>query len=306
MYKRLSLAATAAFRFYSSSPVTTLSTTSHLPLLKQLQQQPLRRLDPIFSRPYIKTRTTMAFPTPTVASSEVLSKAATSHDSTYKVLYFGIHGRAEIIRNLLGYGDAKWEELPIDWPAQKTKTPFQCVPVVFETTADGTILELAEAQAIERYLAKKYHLMGKNAWEEHKVNEFFTSTDGAMLAFHSSVLRGPNGPIENQVEGANKFYAEVLAKFVALHEAYLAKNGSNGHYVGHQTTLADIKTSTFIDRLLLLHPTGAHEVGISKDKTPNLWKVRETVHAHPSFKKWIDSARYKELDVSTRKMFIQA
>lgn len=149
-------------------------------------------------------------------------------------------------------------------------------------------------------MAKKFHLMGKNHWEEHKVNEFYNSTDGAQFAFGTKVL---NGPAENRLEEANKYYTEVLSKFISLHEAHLAKNGGNGHYVGNHMTLADMKTAMLMDRLMLLRPKGANEVGFSKEQTPNLWKLRETVNEYPSMKKWRESARFKELDASTRTIF---
>ncbi|KAG0043152.1 hypothetical protein BGZ83_011776 [Gryganskiella cystojenkinii] len=242
-------------------------------------------------------------PIPTEASSDVLSQAVAQKDSSYKFLYFNLHGRGELIRNLLAYGGHKWEELPVDWANQKSKTQFQCIPVVWETTSSGTILELAESLAIERYLAKKFNLLGKNAWEEHKVNEYYNSTDGAQQSYAIKVL---NGPHENRVEEANKYYTEVLGKFITLHEQHLAKNGANGHYVGHQTSLADLKTAMLIDRLLLLRPKGAHEVPFSKEKTPNLWKVRETVNSHPSMAEWRHSQRFKELDAGTKQIFKMA
>lgn len=128
MYKRVF--PTFPFRFCFSSPAATVLHTSHLPLFKQppfkqpkQPKQQFQRLDPIFSRSYSKTRpsATMinaSLPVATQASSEVLSRAASSHDSTFKILYFGLHGRGELSRNLLAYGDAKWEELAVvsDFP----------------------------------------------------------------------------------------------------------------------------------------------------------------------------------------------
>ncbi|KAG0045368.1 hypothetical protein BGZ83_009418 [Gryganskiella cystojenkinii] len=244
--------------------------------------------------------TNATLPIVTEGSSELLSHVIDKPDSTFKLLYFNLHGRGGLIRNLLAYGGHKWEELPLDWPAQKSQTQFQCLPVVWETTSLGTVLELAESQAIERYLAKKFHLFGKNAWEEHKINEFFNSTDSTQIVFFTKVISNPPA---NRVDEANQFYADALAKFLTLHELHLKKNGSNGHYVGTRTSLADLKTAMFIDRLLLLRPKGANEVPISKEKTPELWQLRETVHAHPSLAEWLNSQRYKDMDVSTRAVF---
>ncbi|KAG0359974.1 glutathione S-transferase [Gamsiella multidivaricata] len=242
----------------------------------------------------------VSLPVPTHASSDVLSQAVKSSDSTFKVLYFGLHGRGELIRALLAFAGAKWEELTADWPAQKSHTPFGVLPVVYETTSDGTVLELAESQAIERYLSNKFHLYGKNEYEHHKVEQYFTSIDTVWLAFRPKVI---DAAPENRVEEANKFYDETISKIAAIHEEHLKKNGSNGHYVGDSFTLADLKTAVFVDRILLLRPAGAKEAPFSAEKTPNIWKVYETVNSHPSYAAWKESQRYQELSAGTKGIF---
>ncbi|KAG0376721.1 hypothetical protein BGX24_007315 [Mortierella sp. AD032] len=242
----------------------------------------------------------VSLPVPTHADTNVLGQAAKSTNSTFKILYFGLHGRGELTRTLLAYSGAKWEELPVDWATQKDLTPFKCLPVVYETTSDGTILELAECQAIERYLANKYNLYGKNAYETHKVEQYFSSADSVSQAFSQKIIGAAQ---DKRVEEANKFYVEVLPKFIAIHEAHLTKNGSNGHYVGNSATLADIKVANLIDRLLFLRPKGADEVPFSAEKTPQLWKVLEKVNAHPTFAAWKKTDRYQELNAGTKSMF---
>jgi hypothetical protein len=56
---------------------------------------------------------TNVLPTVTRASSEVLAEAAKGTDSTFQLLYFPLHGRGELVRNLLAYSGAQWEELAI-------------------------------------------------------------------------------------------------------------------------------------------------------------------------------------------------
>ncbi|KAF9917818.1 hypothetical protein FBU30_000508 [Linnemannia zychae] len=241
-----------------------------------------------------------ALPTPTKADLSVLGKASEEKNSSYKILYFGLHGRGELPRTLLVYSGAKWEELPVDWPHQKPLVPFQVLPVIYETTQDGTILELAEVQPIERYLADKYGLFGSTRYETHLIDQIYSSVDGESTAHATKVIYNA---AEKRVEEANKYFVEVLPKFIEIHEAHLAKNGSNGHYVGKSITLADLKLANFVDRLNLLHPAGANPVPISAEKTPNLWKVVETVNSHPSLAAWKKSARYQELTAGTKAHF---
>ncbi|KAG0261675.1 hypothetical protein BG011_000771 [Mortierella polycephala] len=241
--------------------------------------------------------TVSTLPVLSSADSNVLSKVVTSTDSSFKYLYFGLHGRGELTRTLFVFGGAKWEELTIDWPAQKELTPFQCVPVAYETAKDGTVIELAESAAIERYLARKFHLLGKNEYEQVKVDQYVSSTDSVATIFSTKIVF--NSP-EERVEEANKFYAGALSRFITLHEEHLKKNGSNGHYVGSDFTFADLKTAQLIGRLHLLKPKGADEVPLSAEKTPNLWKVYETVNSQPNLAAWRKSQRYQELDAGSK------
>lgn len=60
-----------------------------------------------------KMSPTSTLPTVTRASSEVLAEAAKGTDSTFQLLYFPLHGRGELVRNLLAYSGAHWEELAV-------------------------------------------------------------------------------------------------------------------------------------------------------------------------------------------------
>ncbi|KAF9970808.1 hypothetical protein BGZ73_006417 [Actinomortierella ambigua] len=245
----------------------------------------------------------MALPQATKAPSAVLSKAAASTDATFHVLYFNLFGRGELTRTILAYVGAKWDELPVTWADQKAQTRFGVIPVVFEEHADGTVLELAESQAIERYLARKFNLLGSNLWEEHLVNEFFSSTDQLNIVLTTTFL--PATTPEARVEAYNKIVDNQLPVWIAQHEKHLAANeGGNGHYVGNKTTLADLKTHLQIERLLLFQPKDAKKPPLSPELTPNLWKLKETVEKESkTFQEWRSSARFEELVQGTRSLF---
>ncbi|KAG0302300.1 hypothetical protein BGZ97_002407 [Linnemannia gamsii] len=214
---------------------------------------------------------TNVLPTVTRASSEVLAEAAKGTDSTFQLLYFPLHGRGELVRNLLAYSGAQWEELAIDWPVQKSKTPFQVVPVVYEHTAS-----------------------------ENLVNQYYHNAEGLIQAF---ALRVVGAAPEARIDEASRFYIEVLSKFVAIHEERLKQSGDNGHYVGNTTTLADLKIVQTLDRILLLSPKGGAPVPVSKELTPALWKVKETVEGNASYAAWKKSQRSLDLNANTKARF---
>ncbi|KAF9094386.1 hypothetical protein BGX23_002178 [Mortierella sp. AD031] len=239
-------------------------------------------------------------PVATKADPKVLGQAAKSTESTYQMLYFPFHGRGELTRTLLVFSGAKWEELPLDLATQKEQLPYKLIPVVWETAPDGTILELAESHAIERYLATKYGFNGHDPYETHKIDQIYTSTDFANQLFWTRVRWAP---LDKRIEEANKFYDEILLPYIAIHEAHLAKNGANGHYVGESITLADLKSAHFIDRVLFMRPQGAKEPPFSAEKSPNLWKVLQKVNSDPAMVAWKQSERYKEIDAATKSFF---
>lgn len=113
-YKRLASAAIVSSRFCSSSPASLFTATTVL--CDRLPHQA-----PLPTRTYTTSRRSSTkmmsenstLPAPTVGTSEVLSHAVNSPNSTYRILYFNLHGRGELARNLLAYGGSKWEEIPV-------------------------------------------------------------------------------------------------------------------------------------------------------------------------------------------------
>ncbi|KAF9135243.1 hypothetical protein BGW39_003923 [Mortierella sp. 14UC] len=260
-------------------------------------------------------------PAVTKAPSKILRKAMKGTNSRYQLAYFNFHGRAESIRYLLAYAGVPWKEIvfkhPTDaeWLRHKVKTPYKCLPVLYETTESGIVLELSEVLPIERYLARNFKLHGTDRWERFQVEQAVSSIDTSQVLYHHKVLL-PNWPSnsdsrdrktqkqERRVEEANRFYEMGLKSFVDVHEARLKANGGgNGYYAGTKPTLADLRATLFMDRLLLLRPEGANPIPLSKKKSPNLWKVRDSVHQIPAIAKWRESERFQELDALTEKYF---
>lgn len=82
----------------------------------------------------------------------------------YKLYYFNLRGRAEIIRLVFAAAGQKYEDIrfPRDkWPEYKPKAPFGQCPYM-EITEGGNTFTMAQSIAIARYLAKKFGFAGKN------------------------------------------------------------------------------------------------------------------------------------------------
>ncbi|VDM81296.1 unnamed protein product [Strongylus vulgaris] len=86
----------------------------------------------------------------------------------YKLTYFDGRGLGECARQLFALADQKYEDIRVThetFPALKPKLPFGQLPLLDE---DGK--ELAQSNAINRYLAKKFGFAGKTPFEEALVD----------------------------------------------------------------------------------------------------------------------------------------
>ncbi|VDP05438.1 unnamed protein product [Heligmosomoides polygyrus] len=86
----------------------------------------------------------------------------------YKVTYFDKRALAEIIRQVLVVAEQDFEDVrytPEEWLRHEAETPFGQLPVL---EVDGK--QLAQPFAIARFLARKFDIAGKNAFDEALVD----------------------------------------------------------------------------------------------------------------------------------------
>ncbi|KAF9302414.1 hypothetical protein BGZ74_005384 [Mortierella antarctica] len=212
-------------------------------------------------------------------------------DNVHNLIYFPFHGLAGCIRTtLIVSGEPyKFTNMMLkEWATAKELTPFGHVPLLREETKCGKTLELAEINAIEQFLAKRAGLLGKNEWEECNVKMYLNSTH-SMISFllHSIVPM----PREDRPAFLAKFKATNLPQWVKHHEKHLAANGSNGHYVGDQLTIADIKTASVIEHVVRLCEDAPQ---VSEELTPAIWAVKTNLEKNPKYQEWRASEQYQQ------------
>lgn len=101
---------------------------------------------------------------------------------SYKLHYFNLRARAEVIRWIFHYGGQEFEDHRIDfaqWPAVKPTTPFGTLPYL---EVDGK--PLGESAAIARFVARKLGVAGKSGWEEGQADAVVDYVKGALLYRH--------------------------------------------------------------------------------------------------------------------------
>lgn len=118
-----------------------------------------------------------------------------------------------------------------DWiNEEKKNTLFGVLPNLFETTPTGEVIEVAESDAIENYLCRKFNLLGNDAFDEMKIRAFSCSIN-SVSNFLLMKVAGIKDP-EVKATMRTQFVETIVPRFVTYHERHLEANGRNGHYVG--------------------------------------------------------------------------
>ncbi|KAG0373372.1 Glutathione S-transferase S1 [Mortierella sp. AD032] len=225
-----------------------------------------------------------------LSSTEVNKSLTTDRVSaSYKLEYFDVSSVGAVPRDILSFGDAQWEDLVLtNWPAE-IKSPSGLFPVLYIKTADGREIRLVESFVIEHYLAKQFGLLGDNEWEELQIKTFHSSS---LYLRERLTMRVTWNYKEVQEKALESFLKKDLPLWIETHTKHLKDNGSNGHYVGNKTSLADLQTANVIDHFKCLYK-GDVIVQQIQQGSPEIWKVKETVDNEPRLQKWRQSDEYK-------------
>ncbi|CAD5112118.1 DgyrCDS1359 [Dimorphilus gyrociliatus] len=154
--------------------------------------------------------------------------------SMFKLTYFDIQGRAEPARCMFAYAGCRYEDERIsyeEWPSRKSLTPFGKLPVL-----EDSGIEICQSTTINRYLAKKFNLFGKDEKESLLID---------MVCECCYDMVKPLEKFEcissKDIEGKMKDYREKeLPDLLKNLENLAKKYGSKGHFVGNRMSLADI------------------------------------------------------------------
>lgn len=153
-----------------------------------------------------------------------------------KLSYFPMPGRAEAIRIALVAAGVKFTDEripPPSWPALKATTPWGSMP--FLSLADGTVL--AQSNTILRFIGKKTGTYPEDPLAAARVDEVMD-----VLADLGTKINAVGRGLEQEAKNAERAKAiaegpcfDILAKL----DAFVAANGSDGHSVGAELTVAD-------------------------------------------------------------------
>uniref|UniRef100_A0A8C8S2I6 Hematopoietic prostaglandin D synthase n=1 Tax=Pelusios castaneus TaxID=367368 RepID=A0A8C8S2I6_9SAUR len=188
----------------------------------------------------------------------------------YKLTYFNLRGRGEIIRYLFAYSDIKYEDHRIeqvDWPKIKPTILFGKIPIL---EVDGVIIH--QSLAIARYLAKETGLAGQTPLEQALVDAIVDTIDDFMSTF-------PWGEKNQDVK--QQAFDDLLTNTApGLLQDLNNFLGDNKWLVGKSVTWADFYWDVCSTTLLFFRP------GLI-DNHPKLLALKEKVQALPAIAAWI-------------------
>ncbi|KAJ3189675.1 hypothetical protein HK101_008776 [Irineochytrium annulatum] len=204
--------------------------------------------------------------------------------ATYKLQYWPFRGLADVCRLILVKAQVEWEDAEVtgkDWGALKEGMPYGQIPVLTEFVNGKQVFRLAQSKSIERYLARKYNLMGDN---EHE-NAFLDSVLEALVDHETKWRDAKWAWKENNTMRCTEEERQVLAKeFVEqvvpslrFLERALEENGRNGHFVRDKLTYVDLHAFFIIEDMIVVSKDAAAEKALAG--APGLMKVYETVKA---------------------------
>ncbi|KAG4103191.1 hypothetical protein H8356DRAFT_1647316 [Neocallimastix lanati (nom. inval.)] len=207
-------------------------------------------------------------------------------DSKFEVFYFPIKGRAELVRLLLVAAKANWESKGVtDWPKEKFSTEgllYKQVPMLIEHKSNGKELRLVQTGAIVRYIANKFNLVTECPCKNALLDSYFVG----LYEFFNGVMGEvfSNSGKENFNEIIKEYIkSDFVKNNISYQEAILASNGSNGHYMDDKLTYVDVIAYGFVESYLNI------EGLFTKETTPNLLKVYETVGQNPDIAAYLKS-----------------
>lgn len=154
----------------------------------------------------------------------------------YKLHYFNIRGRAEVIRLIFAAAGEQYEDIRFEhseWPAVKSQMPLGQIPIL---EVDGT--KLPQSVSIARFLAKQFQLAGKDNLEQAKVDAV-ADTISDLIVGYVPIIRERDETRKQEL--TKKFAADDLPKHLKNLEVLAKLYGNGGpFFVGNTLTWVDL------------------------------------------------------------------
>ncbi|XP_046990701.1 glutathione S-transferase-like [Schistocerca americana] len=192
----------------------------------------------------------------------------------YKLIYFNARGKAEHIRFIFAYAGVDYvdERIPKEkWSHYKSRMPYGMVPVL---EINGK--QVAQSNAIARYLARQYGLAGKDEWESLQCDVLVDTLSDLKQALFQ--YRMEPDPLRKD-ERKQTLLKETIPFFLDKFEKVLEENG--GFSVGGALTWTDFVFAVSLENFELIFGKE------SLDHYPKLKALKDKVFSLPRIQEWI-------------------
>nr|ACF25905.1 GST4 [Azumapecten farreri] len=200
---------------------------------------------------------------------------------SYKLIYFGVRGRGELIRLAFAASGQTFEEDTItfaDWPELKQKMPTGQLPVL---EIDGK--QLSQSLAIARYLGREFGLAGKTNMDQCLVDQVIDTAGDCLTEYVKSHFESDE---TKKAELRKTLVETTIPKFAKIFTTFLENSGGkNGFFVGSELTLADLACHEAFTDFLQLNADALKDY-------PQLAANRQKVEENENVKRYL--AKRKE------------
>lgn len=191
----------------------------------------------------------------------------------YKLYYFNARGFAELTRLLFAQAGVEYEDIRIEreeWPAHKPNAPGGTMPYL---EVDGK--QLGQSMACARYVAREHGMVGKDSWEQGKIDEITDTWHDVLMCLVRVVYSERDEEKEAQK-------ARIPPMLAGLEARLKDSNGGQGFFVGSDVSLADIKAFAVSEGMI------QHGSADALDQTPLLKAHYERIAALPNIAAWLE------------------
>jgi len=216
----------------------------------------------------------------------------------FQLKYFNARGAAEVSRILFAIAEKDYEDVRYDFDmkARKSlefdaakergelKVNLNRVPVLM--TDDG-VTSIGQSKSIERYLARRFSLMGQSPNEDATVDCIAEHcSDIKQAASKKGFGRMTKGKSDEEKADARKeWFESEFSTYLEKLESMIAGDTNNGFAVGKALTYADVVIWTLIRDC---SPSDQEDTNKAAEKCEVLNAIANTVASDPRVAKWLE------------------
>lgn len=222
--------------------------------------------------------------------------AAQSVPGKLQLKYFNGRGVAETARILLALGDEEWDDSRFEMTPGKMESPefesakssgelkpnLNRAPIL--VTPDGTAV--GQSKAIERFLARRFGLMGSNDVEEAMVDcvaEHCRDVRDAQMRKGFSMFNKEKTD-EEKAKLRKEWFESDMPTLLGKIDDAVKESGSSGFSVGSSTSLSDVAIWSMLRDCFGPY---VEETAKATEKCEALNAIADMIGSDPKVEKWL-------------------